>query len=129
MVPIVGDSGESHLHLSTLFHCHIICHLHLRLRKIVPLGFIPKICVVARFLFDGSFKKYRTKNPNPKASQDTVICKHLKRRNYRWCNHNHHKHKGFDTLIRSVSTVTTARANASSVFQLFSFLVVCSGMT
>jgi len=31
-------------------------------------------------------------------------------------------------LIRSVSTVTSARAIASSVFQLFSFLVVCSGM-
>ena len=33
-----------------------------------------------------------------------------------------------DTLIRSVSTVTTALSNVSSVFQLFSFLVVCSGM-
>ena len=42
--------------------------------------------------------------------------------------HHHHKHQGLDPLIRSVSTVTTARANASSVFQLFSFLVVCSGM-
>ena len=31
-------------------------------------------------------------------------------------------------MIRSVSRVTAARANASSVFQLFSFLVVCSGM-
>ena len=35
---------------------------------------------------------------------------------------------GLDPLIRSVSRVTTARDNASSVFQLFSFLVVCSGM-
>ena len=43
-------------------------------------------------------------------------------------NHHHHKHQGTDPLIRSVSTVTAARANASSVFQLFSFLVVCSGM-
>ena len=43
-------------------------------------------------------------------------------------NHHHHKHQGFDPLIRSVSTVTAARGNASSVFQLFSFLVVCSGM-
>jgi len=42
--------------------------------------------------------------------------------------HHHHKHRGLDPLIRSVSTVTAARANASSVFQLFSFLVVCSGM-
>jgi len=42
--------------------------------------------------------------------------------------HHHHKHQGLDPLIRSVSRVTGARANASSVFQLFSFLVVCSGM-
>jgi len=42
--------------------------------------------------------------------------------------HHHHKHQGLDPLIRSVSRVTAARANASSVFQLFSFLVVCSGM-
>jgi len=40
----------------------------------------------------------------------------------------HHKHQGLDPLIRSISGVTAARANASSVFQLFSFLVVCSGM-
>jgi len=39
----------------------------------------------------------------------------------------HHKHQGLDPLIRSVSTVT-ARTNATSVFQLFSFLVVCSAM-
>ena len=38
--------------------------------------------------------------------------------------HHHHKHQGLDPLIRSVSTVTAARANASSVFQLFSFIVV-----
>ena len=42
--------------------------------------------------------------------------------------HHLHKHQGLAPLIRSVSTVTAARANASSVFQLFSFLVVCSGM-
>jgi len=42
--------------------------------------------------------------------------------------HHHHKHQGLDPLIRSVSTVTAVRANASSVYQLFSFLVVCSGM-
>jgi len=42
--------------------------------------------------------------------------------------HYHHKHQGLDTLFRPVSTVTAAHANASSVFQLFSFLVVCSGM-
>ena len=48
-----------------------------------------------------------------------------------FCHHHHHhyhKHQGLDPLIRSVSTVTAARANASSVFQLFSFLVVSSGM-
>ena len=37
-------------------------------------------------------------------------------------------HQGLDPLISSVSRVTAARANVSSVFQLFSFLVVCSGM-
>ena len=39
-----------------------------------------------------------------------------------------HKNPRLDPSIRSVSTVTAARANVSSVFQLFSFLVVCSGM-
>jgi len=42
--------------------------------------------------------------------------------------HQRHEHQGLDPLIRSVSRVTAARANASSVFQLHSFLVVCSGM-
>jgi len=42
--------------------------------------------------------------------------------------YHHHKHQGLDPLIPSVSIVTPARANVSSVFQLFSFLVVCSGM-
>jgi len=42
--------------------------------------------------------------------------------------HKYNKQQGLDPLIRSVSRVTAARANASSVFQLFSFLVVCSGM-
>ena len=40
--------------------------------------------------------------------------------------HHHHKHQVLDPLIRSVSRVTTALANVSSVFQLSSFLVVCS---
>jgi len=40
----------------------------------------------------------------------------------------HQKHQGLNPLIRSVSTVTAALSNASLVFQLFSFLVVCSGM-
>jgi len=31
--------------------------------------------------------------------------------------HHHHKHQGLDPLIRSVSTVTAAHTNASSVFQ------------
>jgi len=42
--------------------------------------------------------------------------------------HSNNKHQGLDPLIRSVSTFTAARTNASSVFQLFSYLVVCSGM-
>jgi len=42
--------------------------------------------------------------------------------------HHHHKHQGLDPLIRPVSTVTAACANASSVFRLFSFLAVYSGM-
>jgi len=42
--------------------------------------------------------------------------------------HHHHKYQGLDPMIRSVSRVTAARANASSVFQLFSFLVFCSSM-
>ena len=42
--------------------------------------------------------------------------------------HHHHKHQGLDPLICSVSKVTTALSNISSVFQLFSFLVVCSSM-
>jgi hypothetical protein len=42
--------------------------------------------------------------------------------------HHQHKHQGFDPLIRSISTVTTALAIVSSVFQLFFFLVVCSDM-
>jgi hypothetical protein len=42
--------------------------------------------------------------------------------------HHHHHHQGLDPLIRSVSRVTTALSNVSSVFQLFSFLVVCSDM-
>jgi hypothetical protein len=36
--------------------------------------------------------------------------------------------KGLDPLIHSVSRVTTALANVSSVFQLFFFLVICSDM-
>jgi hypothetical protein len=40
----------------------------------------------------------------------------------------HHQHQGLDPLIRSISRVTTALANVSSVFQLFSFLLVCSDM-
>jgi len=42
--------------------------------------------------------------------------------------HHNHKNQGLDPLIRSVSRVTTALANVSSFFQLFSFPVVCSGM-
>ena len=44
---------------------------------------------------------------------------------YDFCHHLH-KHQGLDPLNRSVSIVTTALANVSSVFQLFSVRVVCS---
>ena len=47
---------------------------------------------------------------------------------YHHHHHHYHKHQGSDPLIRSVSRVTTALANVSSVFQLFSFLVVFSDM-
>ena len=46
--------------------------------------------------------------------------------------HDHHrhfdKHQELDPLSRSVYRVASAHADASSVFQLSSFLVVCSGM-
>jgi hypothetical protein len=42
--------------------------------------------------------------------------------------HHHHKHQRLGHLARSVSRVTAARASVSSVSQLFSFLVDCSGM-
>jgi len=42
--------------------------------------------------------------------------------------HHQNKHQGLDPLIRPVSRVTAARAIASSVFQLFSFPLICSGM-
>jgi len=40
----------------------------------------------------------------------------------------HYKHQRLDPLIRSVSRVTNVLANVSLVFQLVSFLVVCSDM-
>jgi hypothetical protein len=43
-------------------------------------------------------------------------------------NHHHHEYPGLCHLARSVSTVTDALSIVSSVSQLFSFLVVCSGM-
>ena len=51
-----------------------------------------------------------------------------RRRRHHHHHHHHHHHQGLDPLMSSVSRVTAARANASSVFQLFSFLVVCNGM-
>ena len=42
--------------------------------------------------------------------------------------HHHHNHQGLDPLICSVSRVTSTLAIVSLVFQLFSFLVVCSDM-
>jgi hypothetical protein len=43
-------------------------------------------------------------------------------------NNHHHKHSGLGHLARSVSRVTVALFIVSSVSQLFSFLVGCSGM-
>jgi hypothetical protein len=43
------------------------------------------------------------------------------------CNHNH-KHQGLGHSIRPFSSVTAVFTNVSSVFQSFSFPVVCSGM-
>ena len=40
----------------------------------------------------------------------------------------HHKHPGLGHLARSVSRVTVALSIVSSVFQMFSFLVSCSGV-
>jgi hypothetical protein len=42
--------------------------------------------------------------------------------------YHHHKHQGLGHLTRSVSRVTADLASVSSVSQLFSFLVDCSGM-
>jgi hypothetical protein len=42
--------------------------------------------------------------------------------------HHHHKHQCLGHLARSVSRATAALANVSSVSQLFSFIVDCSGM-
>ena len=49
-------------------------------------------------------------------------------RSYLIPHHHRLKHQGLDPLIPSVSRVTTALANLSSVFQLFFFLVVSSDM-
>jgi len=50
----------------------------------------------------------------------------------KWSNithhHHHHKHQGLGHMARSVSRVTAALANVSSVSRLFSFLVDYSGM-
>jgi hypothetical protein len=42
--------------------------------------------------------------------------------------HHHHKHPALGHLTRSVSSVTVALSIVSSVSQLFSYLVGCSGM-
>jgi hypothetical protein len=42
--------------------------------------------------------------------------------------HHHYKHPGLGHLARSVSRVTVALSIVSSVSQLFSFLVGCSGI-
>jgi hypothetical protein len=42
--------------------------------------------------------------------------------------YHHHKRQGLNPVILSFSRVTTSLSNASSVFQLFFFLAVRSGM-
>ena len=84
-------------------------------------------------------------NPPPHhlPSRITPLPQHTKNRNlsgsysraryYNICgkylvNHHHNKHPGLGHLFRSVSRVTAALSIASSVYQLFSFLVGCRGM-
>jgi len=52
----------------------------------------------------------------------------IRENNINLYHHHHHKHQGLDHLARSVSRVTAALSNVSSVSRLFSFLVNCSGM-
>jgi len=59
---------------------------------------------------------------------ETLVFKIIKCTKIHKTGHRHHKHQGLDPLIRSVSKVTTALSNVSSVFQFFSFLLVCSSM-
>ena len=48
--------------------------------------------------------------------------------NTEWDSYHHHKHPGLGHLTRSVSRITAALSIASSVSQLFSFLVGCRGI-
>jgi hypothetical protein len=65
-------------------------------------------------------------------NKDSRDAEHVEAPYHTWRRHHHHhhqqQHQGLDPFIRSVSRVTTALANISSVFQLLSFLVVCSDM-
>jgi hypothetical protein len=54
--------------------------------------------------------------------------RYTRKLHYHYHHHHHHEHHGLDPLNRSVSRVTSALVNVSSVSQLFSFLVVCSDM-
>jgi hypothetical protein len=56
---------------------------------------------------------------------NTKLLKHRKHHHH---HHHHHKHPGLGHLARSVSRVTVAISIVSSVSQLFSFPVGCSGM-
>jgi hypothetical protein len=71
-----------------------------------------------------SYRDMMHKGPQTKLDVRT------ERKNYSMSTYNfhHHKHQGLGHLARSVSGVTAALANVSSVSQLFSFLVDCSGM-
>jgi hypothetical protein len=62
------------------------------------------------------------------AKVPTLLAEFAQRHNPNFYHHHHHKHPGFGHLARSVSRITVALSIVSSVSQLFSFLVGCSGV-
>jgi hypothetical protein len=90
---------------------------------------------VSDFYFAGFllYKNLQILKTNVLTAKGTNTSKYLYTESPYWCiSHHHHyhnhKHQGLGHLARSVSRVTAALANVSSVSQLFSFLVDCSGM-
>jgi len=81
------------------------------------------------------WQKWATRNPAaglrgryflPLTTGVTKVASHMIAYAAAGSNHHHHKHQGL--VPRSVTRETAPRASAFSVVQLFSFLVVCSGM-